>query len=114
MVYNIIKKRNRTGRPEKEEQKMTAIREEELNMVNGGTVDEIVMDSQALYDKGYLSESYNRAEVILAYFYCAAKVTKCWGMSGVTCDTGFFGDNKYELDGREISRGEALRHIHAF
>ena len=92
---------------------MTAIREEELNMVNGGTVNEIVMDSQVLYDKGYLSESYNKTEVVLAWFYCIAKVCKCWSMTGITCDPGFFGANKYWLDGQEISRGEALRHIHA-
>ena len=36
MVYNIINNRNRTGSPEKEEKKMLALREEKLNMVNGG------------------------------------------------------------------------------
>ena len=36
MVYNIINKRNRTINPEKEEKKMLAMREEELNKVTGG------------------------------------------------------------------------------
>ena len=92
---------------------MTVIRDEELNMVNGGTVEEVVMDSEALYNKGYLSEKYSKTEVVLAWFYCIAKVIKCWKMSGVSCDTGFFGANKYYYDNCEITRGEALRHIHA-
>ena len=91
---------------------MTAIREEELNMVNGGTLSELVSDSEALYDNGYLSESYTKLDAILAWPYCVSKVVKCWRMPGVDCDPGFFSANKYSYHGQEITRDQALTHLH--
>ena len=92
---------------------MTAIREEELNMVNGGSINEVVMDSKELCEKGYLSESYNEAEVILGWFYCASRVSKSWSIAGVGCDPCFICPNKYYYNGWEISREQALSHIGA-
>ena len=92
---------------------MLTIREEELNKVNGGTLDELVMDSEELYKYGFLSTSYNKFEAVLAWPYCVAEVEKLWKMTGVDCDAGFFSDNKYSYHGQEITREEAIRHLHA-
>ena len=90
---------------------MTAIREEELNKVNGGSIDEVAMDSVELNRKGYLSESYSKAVVILAWLYCSMKVSNAWKGTGVSCDPGFIEPNKYYYNGWEIPRDVALHHI---
>ena len=107
MAYNIIKKRIRTGSPEKEDKEMTALREEELNMVAGGNIFETACDGDFLYDLGYLDHQYCNADMIFNWAESSDSIDKAWKAAGITSVTHPFASNKYFKDGKEITESVA-------
>ena len=92
---------------------MTAIKEEELNMVNGGTLGETSEDSQILKKKGHMKFSYDQVMMFLKWREASKEVAMGWGRAGIKCETNIISDNRYFKDGEEISREKALEMIGA-
>ena len=87
---------------------MTAIREEELNKINGGSMGETRMDSIYLALNGKMKEDITVARLILDWGTSSAKVREGWDAAGVICETNFGSANHYFADGGEITRKQAL------
>ena len=86
---------------------MTKITEKELNMVNGGFIDETAYDSWALYDHKYMEHSFSIAQMAFNWIKDSAKVDEGWAKAGITSVTRPFSANKYFKDGKEISEDMA-------
>lgn len=83
--------------------------EKELNMVAGGNIIETSTDSYFLYDAGYMSDMYTEGDLLFNWVEDSAKVDQFWSRAGVTCVSSFAYFNEYFKDGKQISRGEALK-----
>ena len=92
---------------------MTAIREEELNMVNGGTLSETASDSQILKEKGYMDESYGTKELLAKWLFVYMDIESGWHAAGIDSDVHIFTKNEYSINGEEMTRKEALENIGA-
>ena len=92
---------------------MTEIREEELNMVNGGFLGETRMDSIFLANNKDLKEDISISALVFGWGSNSAKVCEGWSKEGVTCEANFFSANHYSVNGEEITRSEALKMIGA-
>ena len=90
---------------------MTAIREEELNKINGGSMGETRMDSIYLAVAGKMEEDVTVAQLIFDWGTNSAKVRDGWDAAGVTCETNFGSANHYYDAGGEITREQALAKI---
>ncbi len=88
---------------------MTKLMDKELNMVAGGNIIETSTDSYLLYNAGYMSDMYTEGDLIFNWVEDSADVDEGWRRVGVTCVTSFADFNKYYKDGKQISRGEAVR-----
>ncbi|MCR5673075.1 MAG: hypothetical protein K6F87_05110 [Lachnospiraceae bacterium] len=88
---------------------MTKMIDKELNMVAGGNVIETSTDSYLLYGAGYMSDMYTEGDLIFNWVEDSAKVDEGWSRVGVTCVSSFVDFNKYYKDGKQISRGEAIK-----
>ena len=83
--------------------------DKELNMVAGGNIIETSTDSYILYNAGYMKEMFTEGDLMFNWAEDSAKVDAGWYKAGVTCVTSVLDFNKYFKDGKEISRGEAIR-----
>lgn len=90
---------------------MLAIREDELNRITGGDMIETAADSQALYQKGCMSEYYDVIDLMFEWVELSRRVDNGWGRAGVVCVSKPFKSNEYIRNGKEITRKEALQHI---
>ena len=90
---------------------MTAIREEELNKINGGYMGETRMDSIYLAQAGMMKEDVTVAQLIFGWGTNSAKVREGWSKAGVTCETYFCSANHYYDGSGEITRKQALAKI---
>ena len=90
---------------------MLEIKEEELNMVTGGTLIETAEDSHALYQRGCMNEEYNVIDLMFDWVELSKRVDEGWRNAGIISVTSPLGDNKYKMNGKEISRKQALQAI---
>lgn len=81
--------------------------DDELEQVAGGTIGQTAGDSKFLYDYGLMDRHYGTIPVMFYWKSKSAEVDEGWSKAGITCVTAPFADNKYFLNGKEISRGEA-------
>ena len=87
---------------------MTKMIDKELNMVNGGSMEDVMEDSAGLYRKGFLDEEYGNGELIFHWVKDSAKVDAAWAKAlGITCVSKPFASNQYFKDGKEIPRSLA-------
>ena len=90
---------------------MLAIREDELNRISGGDMFETDVDCYALYLKGYMSKYYDVYDLMFDWVELSKRVDNGWGRAGVVCVSKPFKSNEYIMNGKEITRDEALHHI---
>ena len=91
-----------------EEKKMKKIMENKLNMVVGGSMEDVTEDSDALYRKGFLDCEYGNGELIFHWVEDSAKVDAAWKKAlGITCVSKPFYSNQYFKDGKEITHNLA-------
>ena len=90
---------------------MLTIREEELNMVTGGTVFETAADSQALYSKHCMNEEYNFIDLLFDWVELSKRVDEGWLNAGIISVSNPTGSNRYLKNHKEITRKEALQTI---
>ena len=87
--------------------------DEELEGVAGGTIGQTAGDSKILYDYGLINKYYGTIPVMFYWKSKSAEVDSGWAKAGITCVTAPLAGNKYFLNGKEISRGEAYAHLRA-
>ena len=94
-------------------EELEKLSDEELEGVAGGTIGQTAGDSKILYDYGLMDRHYGTIPVMFYWKSKSAEVDAGWAKAGITCVTAPFGSNKYFLNGKEISRGEAYDHLKA-
>ena len=82
--------------------------DEQLEQVAGSTIGQTSSDTKFLYDYGLMNSHYGTIPVTFEWISKSAKVDAGWAKAGITCVTKPFKDNQYFLNGKEISRGEAV------
>ena len=87
--------------------------DEELEQVAGGTISQTAADSKILYDYGMMNKYHENIPVMFYWKSKSAEVDAGWAKAGITCVTKPLADNKYFLNGKEISRGQAYDHLKA-
>ena len=90
---------------------MLASKEEELNMVTGGTIFETAADSQALYSKHCMNEEYNFIDLLFDWVELSKRVDEGWLNAGIISVSSPNHSNKYLKNWKEITRKEALKSI---
>lgn len=94
-------------------EQLELLSDEELESVAGGTIGQTAGDSKILYDYGLMDRHYGTIPVMFYWKSKSAEVDAGWSKAGITCVTAPFASNKYFLNGKEISRGEAYDHLKA-
>jgi len=104
---------NREENLKKINEKLEMMSDEELESVAGGTIGQTAGDSKILYDYGLMDKYYGTIPVMFYWKSKSAEVDAGWAKAGITCVTKPFGSNKYFLNGKEISPGDAYDHLKA-
>ena len=90
---------------------MKVIIDEELMIVAGGCLTEVMEDSISLYNAGYMGEKFDSKLYLITHWdYCSKAVDAGWNRAGVTSVTASYSLNTYFMDGQEIHRAEAYHH----
>ncbi len=87
---------------------LETLSDEELSMVAGGTKSQTGDDSKLLYEHGLLN---NWFYIGSDWIEKSAEVDAGWAKAGITCVTKLGSNNLYFMDGRQISRDEAYKHV---
>ena len=83
--------------------------QKDLDKVSGGNSEELAGDSIVLSKMGYGSPK-NEIDLITRPAL-RREVVKCWADAGVECRYDGFVRNKYYINGKNVTREEALRFI---
>ena len=118
VTYGVIK-HNHQKEPDPnargtEENKMTKINENKLNMVAGGDMLQTADDSTVLYHAGLLDEEYGAGGLMIHWVEYSGKVDAAFAKAGIRSVTKPFGSNQYYRDGKEITQDLAwyiVRHL---
>jgi len=84
--------------------------DEELDGVVGGGIMQTCGDNDFLQKFGY-SHYKGSYPLNVSWAKASSSVDKGWSEARIICCTSPFIDNKYWVDGREISRKDAFRHV---
>ena len=58
---------------------------------------------------GYMSDMYTEGDLLFNWVEDSAEVDGGWRRAGITCVSNFAAFNEYYKDGKQISRGEAIK-----
>lgn len=82
---------------------------EQLEMVAGGSINEVVGDFDFLRGLNLTEYKYDRLDTITFWDGATANLESVWRKVGIHCYTRPFGDNTYKtFDGKTITRSEAF------
>lgn len=85
--------------------------QEELENVAGGTYNQTAADSRFLHDLNGSTDGYSAGSAFFIHSKISREVTAAWSKLGISVDTSWgCPDNKYYLDGKEITRREAINY----
>ena len=93
--------------------------DEELEKVAGGTTEDTAYDSRFLYERGLVDDWHGETATDLHWVSYSAAVDEGWRKAGITCVTVHSDlerheyDNRYYLNGQQISRDEAWKFVAA-
>ena len=85
--------------------------DEDLDNVAGGSVGQTADDSQILYKYGLVSDWHRFTGTLFKWKSVSSEVDSGWAKAGITCVTKPMSDNQYFLNGKEITRAEAIAHV---
>ena len=85
------------------------LEQKDLENVSGGNSDELAGDSIVLSKMGYGSPI--KEIDLITRPALRREVVKCWADAGVECRYDGFVRNKYYINGKNVTREEALRFI---
>jgi len=91
--------------------KLETMSDEELSMVAGGGKEDTASDNGLLYSYGLMDHDYSELEISFKWKSLSAEVDAGWAKAGITCVTKPSGDNEYFMGGKQISSGEAWKHV---
>lgn len=83
----------------------------ELDYVAGGSTFECVDDSFELWDRQFLNDHWNTAEMLASWSEYSQKIDQAWSKAGVEVVSHPIRANKYKLNGKYVSRETALDHL---
>ena len=83
----------------------------ELAAVCGGGIGQTVGDAAILKKKGYMSEDVGFFDTCAHWHENANKVGRAWLKAGLEVGLSYAYNNKYWIDGRRVSRTEALEYL---
>lgn len=82
-----------------------------LKMLRGGTYNQTVADSRFLHDLNGSTKGYSAESAFFIHSKISKEVTAAWSALGISVDTSWgCPDNKYFLNGKEITRREAINY----
>ena len=90
-----------------------AMNNEELDSVSGGNLGFTSLDSTVLYAYGLVDDYHGNTHMYFHWDSDSNAVDEGWKKAGITCITKPLNKNKYFLNGKEISRNEAVNHLKA-
>lgn len=82
---------------------------EELDGVSGGNCDELSGDSDVLKSLG-LCNSYSYFNLLRCPGHCQ-EIVNGWAKAGVECKFDDLFSNEYFIDGKKVSRGDAINYV---
>ena len=100
---------NREENLKKINAELEQLSDEELENVAGGNISETVEDSRILFDHRLMEDSLGPLNVFLDWVNESRLVDEGWSKAGITCVTKFAKSNQYFVDGKEVSRDEAIK-----
>lgn len=89
---------------------LEAMSDDELEKVAGGTYKEVAGDSRFLNDLANLTDRYGATRTFFQYSSISDEVVQGWSKAGIALSPSFSGDNKYFLNGNQISREDAMNY----
>ena len=102
-----MKKLNEDYKKRLEDIDMEKLTDEQLEMINGGSVVETADDSKYLKARGLIDDDFGELYCFFNWGTASAKVDAGWAKVGVTCVTKYGEKNLYFYQGKQITRGEA-------
>ena len=88
-----------------------AINVNELDFVAGGSAAETANDSFELWDRMLMNDHYGSVGIMASWSEKSSNVDKAWRKAGVEVITKPFSDNVYRINGKQVSRDDALAHL---
>lgn len=82
----------------------------DLNNVSGGNITETAKDSKFLTEIGVMNDGISEMRLTFGWDSNSAAVDTGWASIGITCVTVPFDTNRYYLNGKQITRKEALNY----
>ena len=91
------------------------LKESELDSISGGTFGDTIDDSKFLYEYGLSDDWHGNIHTWFNWKSDSSAVDAGWAKAGITCVTkpGDNNDNKYFMNGKEITRNDAVAHVQA-
>ena len=89
-------------------EKEKAMDSDQLAMVAGGSINEVVVDFDHLRGLKLTDYNYDRLDTITNWDGVTKKLEEVWSKVGICCVTKPLGDNTYTYGNKSISRSEAF------
>lgn len=99
---------NREENLKKINDKLEMLSDEQLEQVAGGVIAQTSDDSQFLYDYGLVDDWHSQTTMTFHWDSYSKAVDAGWAKAGITSVTSPWVANRYYINGKEISRGEAF------
>ena len=107
-----MKPSNKTIFQEDTTMKNTEIKDlnlDQLEIVSGGVLGDIIYDSYTLYDAGLIDEKVALSDAVFHWESYSLKVQEAWKKISITCVAYAFSDNEYYYNGNKITQDEARK-----
>lgn len=82
---------------------------DQLEIVSGGVLGDIIYDSYTLYDAGLINEKIGLCDAIFDWESSSRKVDDAWAKIGITSVSSVTSENKYYYNGNKITQDEARK-----
>ena len=87
--------------------------DEQLEQVAGGNRFETLCDSKFLYDFGLVSDWHGEFHMTFNWISDSTEIDDGWRKAGIISVTSFVNPNRYILNGKNLTRDEAYKHVRA-
>ena len=82
---------------------------DELELVAGGTIGDSILDSEFLKAAGVMDHEVGAWDMTFHWETYSAKVDEAWKKAGIRCVSHPIWDNVYYINGRAVSRNDAIK-----
>ena len=82
---------------------------DQLEIVSGGVLGDIIYDSYTLYDAGLINEKISLYDAIFDWEASSRKVDEVWAKIGITSVSSVTSENEYYYNGKKITQDETRK-----